>query len=138
MQQWFLYDLISAVFIGIKDMMTKDLTNRYSYIEYIIIANIMVFAFTIVYIFTVKPKLKRPNIKDGLFIFLRLCIVFLIVEPCIFMALKHCNNPGYAKSIINLNTLVAFVLGLFILRNDFEIKNVIGIGLIVGGTLLIY
>ena len=138
MQQWFLYALIAAVFIGIKDMMTKDLTNRYSYIEYIIIANIMVFAFTIVYIFTVKPKLKRPNIKDGLFIFLRLCIVFLIVEPCIFMALKHCNNPGYAKSIINLNTLVAFVLGLFILRNDFEIKNVIGIGLIVGGTLLIY
>ena len=138
MQQWFLYALIAAVFIGIKDLMTKDLTNRYSYIEYIIIANIMVFALTIVYIFTVKPKLKKPNIKDGLFIFLRLCIVFLIVEPCIFMALKHCNNPGYAKSIINLNTLVAFVLGLFILHNDFEIKNVIGIGLIVGGTLLIY
>ena len=133
-----MYALIAAVFIGVKDLMTKDLTNRYSYIEYIIIANIMVFAFTIVYIFTVKPKLKRPNIKDGLFIFLRLCIVFLIVEPCIFMALKHCDNPGYAKSIINLNTLVAFVLGLFILRNDFEVKNVIGIGLIVGGTLLIY
>ena len=138
MQQWFLYALIAAVFIGIKDLMTKDLTNRYSYIEYIIIANIMVFAFTVVYIFTVKPKLKKPNIKDGLFIFLRLCIVFLIVEPCVFMALKHCNNPGYAKSIINLNTLVAFVLGLFILHNDFEIKNVIGIGLIVGGTLFIY
>ena len=138
MQRWFFYALIAAVFIGVKDLMTKDLTNRYSYIEYIIIANIMVFAFTIVYIFTVKPKLKKPNIKDGLFIFLRLCIVFLIVEPCVFMALKHCNNPGYAKSIINLNTLVAFVLGLFILHNDFEIKNVIGIGLIVGGTLLIY
>ena len=138
MQQWFLYALIAAVFIGVKDLMTKDLTNRYSYIEYIIIANIMVFAFTIVYIFTVKPKLKKPNIKDGLFIFLRILIVLLIIEPCIFMALKHCDNPGYAKSIINLNTLVAFVLGLFILKNDFEIKNVIGIGLIVGGTLLIY
>ena len=138
MQIWFLYALIAAVFIGIKDMMTKDLTNRYSYVEYIILANILVFAFTIIYIFTMKPKLKRPNVKDGLFIFLRLCIVFLIIEPCIFMALKHCDNPGYAKSIINLNTLVAFVLGLFILRNDFEVKNVIGIGLIVGGTLLIY
>ena len=138
MQQWFLYALIAAVFIGIKDMMTKDLTNRYSYVEYIILANILVFAFTIIYIFTMKPKLKRPNVKDGLFIFLRICIVLLIIEPCIFMALKHCNNPGYAKSIINLNTLVAFVLGLFILHNDFEIKNIIGIGLIVGGTLLIY
>ena len=138
MQQWFLYALIAAVFIGVKDLMTKDLTNRYSYIEYIIIANIFVFIVTMIYIFTMKPKLKKPDVKDGLFIFLRLCIVFLIVEPCIFMALKHCDNPGYAKSIINLNTLVAFVLGLFILKNDFEVKNIIGIGLIVGGTLLIY
>ena len=138
MQQWFLYALIAAVFIGVKDLMTKDLTNRYSYIEYIIIANIFIFIVTMIYIFTMKPKLKKPDIKDGLFIFLRILIVLLIIEPCIFMALKHCDNPGYAKSIINLNTLVAFVLGLFILHNDFEIKNVIGIGLIVGGTLLIY
>ena len=138
MQQWFLYALIAAVFIGIKDMMTKNLTKKFSYIEYIIIANIFIFIVTMIYIFTMKPKLKRPNVKDGLFIFLRILIVLLIIEPCIFMALKHCDNPGYAKSIINLNTLVAFVLGLFILRNDFEIKNVIGIGLIVGGTLLIY
>ena len=138
MQQWFLYALIAAVFIGVKDMMTKNLTKKFSYIEYIIIANIFIFIVTMIYIFTMKPKLKRPNVKDGLFIFLRILIVLLIIEPCIFMALKHCDNPGYAKSIINLNTLVAFVLGLFILRNDFEIKNVIGIGLIVGGTLLIY
>ena len=138
MQQWFLYALIAAVFIGVKDLMTKDLTNRYSYIEYIIIANIFIFIVTMIYIFTMKPKLKKPNVKDGLFIFLRILIVLLIIEPCIFMALKHCDNPGYAKSIINLNTLVAFVLGLFILKNDFEIKNVIGIGLIIGGTLLIY
>ena len=138
MQQWFLYALIAAVFIGVKDMMTKNLTKKFSYIEYIIIANIFIFIITMIYIFTMKPKLKRPNVKDGLFIFLRILIVLLIIEPCIFMALKHCDNPGYAKSIINLNTLVAFVLGLFILRNDFEVKNVIGIGLIVGGTLLIY
>ena len=138
MQQWFLYALIAAVFIGVKDLMTKDLTNRYSYIEYVIIANIFIFIVTMIYIFTMKPKLKKPDVKDGLFIFLRILIVLLIIEPCIFMALKHCDNPGYAKSIINLNTLVAFVLGLFILHNDFEIKNVLGIGLIVGGTLLIY
>tara|TARA_Y100001973_G_C5168360_1_gene317530 strand:+ start:1010 stop:1426 length:417 start_codon:yes stop_codon:yes gene_type:complete len=138
MQQWFLYALIAAIFIGVKDMMTKNLTKKFSYIEYIIIANIFIFIITMIYIFTMKPKLKRPNVKDGLFIFLRILIVLLIIEPCIFMALKHCDNPGYAKSIINLNTLVAFVLGLFILRNDFEVKNVIGIGLIVGGTLLIY
>ena len=98
----------------------------------------MVFVLTLIYIFTMKPTLKKPNIKDGFYILIRMCIVFLIIEPCIFLALKTCDNPGYAKSIINLNTLVAFVLGLFILKNDFDFKNILGIGFIVGGTLLIY
>ena len=80
MQIWFLYALIAAVFIGVKDLMTKDLTNRYSYVEYIIVANIMVFAFTIVYIFTVKPKLKKPDLKDGLFIFFVADLIVFSIE----------------------------------------------------------
>ena len=97
MQIWFLYALIAAVFIGIKDMMTKDLSNRYSYVEYIIIANIFVFIITLIYIFTMKPKLKRPNVKDGLFIFLRICIVLLIIEPS---STKKWNaNTNFIKMI---------------------------------------
>ena len=138
MKTWFMYALIAAIFIGVKDIMTKDLAKRYNYIEYILIANIMVFILTLIYIFTMKPTLKKPDIKDGFFILIRLCIVFLIIEPCMFLAIKSCDNPGYAKSIINLNTLVAFVLGLFILKTDFNYKSMIGIGLIVGGTFLIY
>ena len=138
MQEWFMYAIIAAIFIGFKDLMTKDIAKRYNYIEYILIANIMVFVLTLIYIFIMKPKFKKPDIKDGFYILIRVCIVFLIIEPCIFFALKTCDNPGYAKSIINLNTLVAFVLGLFILKTEFNYKSVIGIGLIVGGSLLIY
>ena len=138
MQTWFIYALIAAIFIGVKDLITKDITKRYSYIEYILVANLFVFILTLIYIFTMKPTLKKPNFKDGFYILIRIVIVLLVIEPCIFMALKHCDNPGYAKSIINLNTLVAFVLGLFILKSELNYKSVIGIGLIVGGTLLVY
>ena len=138
MQIWFLYALIAAVFIGVKDLMTKDLTKRYSYIEYILVANLFVFILTLIYIFTMRPTLKKPNFKDGFYILIRIVIVLLVIEPCIFMALKHCDNPGYAKSIINLNTVVAFVLGLFILKSELNYKSMIGIGLIVGGSLLVY
>ena len=138
MQTWFIYALIAAVFIGVKDLITKDITKRYSYIEYILVANLFVFILTLIYIFTMRPTLKKPNFKDGFYILIRIVIVLLIIEPCIFMALKHCDNPGYAKSIINLNTLVAFVLGLFILKSELNYKSMIGIGLIVGGTLLVY
>ena len=125
-------------FIGFKDLITKDITKRYSYIEYILVANLFVFILTLIYIFTMRPTLKKPNFKDGFYILIRIVIVLLVIEPCIFMALKHCDNPGYAKSIINLNTLVAFVLGLFILKSELNYKSMIGIGLIVGGTLLVY
>ena len=138
MQTWFIYALIAALFIGVKDLITKDLTKRYSYIEYILVANLFVFILTLIYIFTMRPTLKKPNFKDGFYILIRIVIVLLVIEPCIFMALKHCDNPGYAKSIINLNTLVAFVLGLFILKSELNYKSMIGIGLIVGGTLLVY
>ena len=138
MKTWFMYALIAAIFIGVKDIMTKDLAKRYNYIEYILIANIMVFILTLIYIFTMRPTLKKPDIKDGFYILIRLCIIFLIIEPCMFLAIKSCDNPGYAKSIINLNTLVAFILGLFILKTDLNYKSILGIGLIVGGTFLIY
>ena len=138
MQTWLIYALIAALFIGVKDLITKDITKRYSYIEYILVANLFVFILTLIYIFTMRPTLKKPNFKDGFYILIRIVIVLLIIEPCIFMALKHCDNPGYAKSIINLNTLVAFVLGLFILKSELNYKSMIGIGLIVGGTLLVY
>ena len=138
MQTWFIYALIAALFIGVKDLITKDITKRYSYIEYILVANLFVFILTLIYIFTMKPTLKKPNFKDGFYILIRIVIVLLVIEPCIFMALKHCDNPGYAKSIINLNTLVAFALGLFILKSELNYKSMIGIGLIVGGTLLVY
>ena len=138
MQEWYLYALIAAVFIGIKDMMTKDITKRFSYIEYVIVANIFVFILTLIYIFTMRPTIKKPNVKDGFYILIRILIVLLVVEPCIFTALKTCDNPGYAKSIINLNTLVAFVLGMFILKTELNYKSMMGIALIVTGSLLIY
>ena len=138
MEEWYFYALIAAIFIGIKDMMTKDITKRFSYIEYIIVANIFVFILTLIYIFTMKPTIKKPNVKDGFYILIRILIVLLVIEPCIFTALKTCDNPGYAKSIINLNTLVAFVLGMFILKTELNYKSMMGIALIVSGSLLIY
>ena len=106
MQIWFFYALVAALFIGIKDMITKDITTKYTYVEYVLIANFIIFILTIIYILTMKPVIKKPNLRDGFYIFIRIAIVLIIIEPCIFMALKYCKNPGYAKSIINLIYLI--------------------------------
>ena len=76
-------------------------------------ANFIIFIGTIIYIVVTKKditKIQKPNVKEFIVILIRLLIVYLIVEPCIFNSLKYCDNPGYAKSVINLNTLFLLIL----------------------------
>ena len=61
-------------------------------------------------------------------------VVYLIIEPCIFNSMKFCKNPGYAKSIINLNTLFVFVLAVFFLKAEFDKQKILGIILITSGA----
>ena len=105
MEQWMVYGMIAAMFIAVRDIFSNDLINRYDYKEYIIYANIILFIFTMIYIYVYDVKLKKPKYTDLFIIIIRIIIVYMIIEPCIFYSIKYCNNPGYAKSIINLNTL---------------------------------
>ena len=107
------------------------------YTNYVIIANIVVFIGTILYLNFSKYKIKKPNFKDMGIIVLRLIIVYLIIEPSIFNALKGTNNPGYAKSIINMNTLFLFLLALIFLNAKFTFEKLVGILIILIGGYLI-
>ena len=105
MQKWLPYAFIAAVFIAVRDFISKDIILKYDYIDYIIIANFIIFIETIVYILVMNKditKIKSPDFKELMTILLRLFIVYMIVDPCIFNSLKYCDNPGYVKSIINL------------------------------------
>lgn len=134
MEKWMIYGLIAAMFIAVRDVFSKDLINRYDYTEYVIYANIIVFIFTIIYIYAYDVTLKTPNYSDLFVIIIRLIIVYMIIEPCIFYSIKYCNNPGYAKSIINLNTLFVFIMAIFFLKAEINIKKFIGIIMIIGGS----
>ena len=140
MEKWLPFALIAAVFIAIRDFISRDIVNKYNYTEYVILANIIIFIGTIIYIIIKKKdisKIKRPNSKELIVILIRLLIVYLIVEPCIFNSLKYCDNPGYAKSIINLNTFFLLVLALIFYKVEFNRKKIFGVVLLIGGTYFI-
>ena len=132
-----MYGLLAAIFIAIRDIFSKDLINRYHYIDYIILANIIVFITTVIYLMVTKRTIKVPNNKDFIIILLRLLIVYMIIEPSIFYSIKYCENPGYAKSIINLNTLFVFILAFFFLKAKVDKKKIFGILLIISGSYYI-
>ena len=128
-----IYGLIAAIFIALRDVFSKDLINRYDYVDYILVANIIVFIGTLIFIFVTKREIKIPDTKDFLTIFLRLLVVYMIIEPAIFYSIKYCKNPAEAKSIVNLNTLFVFVLAVIFLKQKIDMKKILGIILIFGG-----
>ena len=105
METWLFYALLAAVFISIRDVISLDFIKRYDYIQYMVIANIIIFIGTMGYVFTSGIKIQKPNLKDFLIILIRILIVYLIIDPSVYNSIKNCDNPGYAKSIISLNYL---------------------------------
>ena len=140
MEKWIPFAVLAAIFIAVRDFISKDIINKYNYKDYIILANFIIFIGTIIYIVVTKKditKIQKPNAKELIVILIRLLIVYLIVEPCIFNSLKYCDNPGYAKSVINLNTLFLLILALVFYKTEINKKKIFGVLLLVGGTYFV-
>ena len=138
MKQWIFYGLIAALFISLRDFFSKGLFDRYGYIDFIIYANIILFIGTFIYIYITNYKFKKiPDKYDFLMMLLRIFVVYLIIEPSMYYSIKYCENPSYAKSIINLNTLFIFILSIIFLKSKINYLNLLGILLIIIGSYCI-
>jgi len=132
------YALVAAVFIAIRDVFSSKIARKYNYIDYIVHANILVFLGTMVYVLFSKKKIKIiDNYSDLFTIILRLFIVYLIVEPCIYNSFKNTNNPSKASTVINLNIVVLFLITIVFLNKKIDFKQFMGIVLILGGFFCI-
>lgn len=134
METWLLYALLAAVFISIRDIVSLDFIKRFDYVQYMVIANIIIFIGTMIYVFTTGFKIQKPKLNDFVIILVRLLIVYFIIDPSIYNAIKNCDNPGYAKSIISLNTLFVFFLAAFIYKSKITMKKIAGVLLMLGGS----
>ena len=64
MKEWVIYALIAALFIAVLDVISLDLIKRMNYTNYIIIANIIIFIATMIYLNISNYKVEKPNLKD--------------------------------------------------------------------------
>ena len=138
MELWMKYALVAAVFIAIRDVFSSKIARKYNYIDYIVHANIFVFLGTMAYVIFTKKKIKIiDNYSDLFTIVLRLFIVYLIVEPCIYNSFKNTNNPSKASTVINLNMFILFLITIVFLNKKIDFKQFLGIILILGGFFCI-
>jgi len=134
METWLFYALLAAVFISIRDVISLDFIKRYDYIQYMVLANIIIFIGTMIYVFTTGFKIQKPKLNDFVVILIRLLIVYFIIDPSIYNSIKNCDNPGYAKSIISLNTLFVFFIVAFIYKSKIDAKKIAGIVMMLAGS----
>ena len=134
METWLFYALLAAVFISIRDVISLDFIKRYDYIQYMVIANIIIFIGTMIYIFATDFKIQKPKLNDFVIILIRLSIVYFIIDPSIYNSIKNCDNPGYAKSVISLNTLFVFFIVAYMYKSKIDAKKIAGIILMLGGS----
>ena len=64
-------------------------------------------------------------------------ITVAVIAPCEVLSLKYCKTPGQSKSIINLNTLFVFVLGIIFFNDKFSMRTLLGIMLTIIGIYLV-
>ncbi len=140
MEKWIPYAIVAAIFIAVRDLISKDILNMYTYSDYVIVSNIIIFIGTIVYLLYSKKditKIRPPKFKELMTISVRLLLIYIIIDPCIFNSLKLCNNPGYAKSIINLNTIILIALAFIFYKSEINMKKIIGIMIVLFGTYFV-
>tara|TARA_Y100000022_G_C13056471_1_gene286860 strand:- start:182 stop:601 length:420 start_codon:yes stop_codon:yes gene_type:complete len=138
MELWMKYALVAAVFIAIRDVFSSKIARKYNYIDYIVHANILVFLGTMAYVIFTKKKIKIiDNYNDLFTIVLRLFIVYLIVEPCIYNSFRNTSNPSKASTVINLNMFILFLITIIFLNKKINFKQFLGIVLILGGFFCI-
>ena len=139
MDLWVQYALIAALFLSVKNMISKHLSERYKYIDYLIYAITLSFIAVWFYVFATGYKPGKIETSDIGIILFRLLIVYAIIDPAIYKAFKTCSNPGKASCIINLEVILTFILSVIFLRSEIEPRSIIGmIMMIVGGFMVSY
>jgi uncharacterized membrane protein len=139
MDLWVQYALVAALFLSVKNMISKHLSEKYKYIDYLIYAITLSFIAVWFYVFATGYKPGKIETGDIGIILFRLLIVYAIIDPAIYKAFKTCSNPGKASCVINLEVILTFILSVIFLRSEIEPRSIIGmIMMIVGGFMVSY
>jgi len=137
MELWVQYSLIAALFLSVKNMISKHLSEKYKYIDYLIYAISFSFIGVWAYVFCTGYKPGTIDNHDIGIILFRILIVYAIIDPAIYKAFKTCANPGKASCIINLEVILTFILSVIFLKSDLEPKSIIGMILMIGGGYMV-
>jgi drug/metabolite transporter (DMT)-like permease len=136
-----MYGLIAAFLIASRDIFTKHFSKKYTTCEHLLYYYVLCGFFIVSYCIYKKYYLKesvRMIEKDDWWKYILMALVTVtIISPCETLSLKHCKTPGQSKSVVNLNTIFVFFLGMIFLKDKFSLKTLFGIALTIIGLYFV-
>ena len=142
MEQWVIYAMVAAILIACRDIFTKKFSTKYSPVEHLLYYYLLC-GFFIILLALYKKYVQGERIRiiETEDLWKYIIVAFLgavIISPCQILAIKNCDNPGKSASIINLNSIVSFLIALYLIKGaKLEVKTVIGILFAIFGVYLI-
>lgn len=142
MESWIFYAGVAAFLIAMRDIFTKKFTSKYSAIEHLLYYYILC-GFFIILLALYKSKVQGETIRfielKDLWPYLLVAgVSTIIISPCQFLSLKSCDNPGKSKAIVNMNSIITFILALYFIKGTkITAKSVFGIILAAFGVYLV-
>ena len=142
MQSWIIYGITAAILLASRDLFTKNYTQKYTASEhllyYYVLCGIIIAAYTCYRRFYLKENIKIIE-KDDIWKYAIVAgVTVIIIAPCEVLSIQKSKNPGAARAVTNLNTLILFIVSIYFLKTEkITMKKMIGILLTVGGIFLI-
>ena len=139
MDLWVQYALVAALFLSVKNMISKHLSDKYQYLDYLVYAITFSFVGVWLYVFATGYKPGKIENNDIVIILFRILIVYAIIDPAIYKAFKACSNPGKLSCVITVEVVLTFILSVIFLKSEIEPRSIIGIILMLtGGYFVTY
>ena len=142
MKMWIIYGLIAAILVASRDIFTKKIVKKYTTTEHLlyfyIMCGLFITAYALYQYFWKQEQIHCIEATDiwkyAIFAFFTVAII----APCQTLSLKHCQNPGQARSVMSLNIIFAFLFGiLFLKQSTFSARTLFGILLTVAGIYFV-
>jgi uncharacterized membrane protein len=133
---WFAYALLGGVCFGLHAILTQlTLTKEFTPM----VVNTYFFSLGTVILWVYSALTKETAVPDSRTAvkLLLLALLSVIGFWSLFKGYGLAPNPGYVRAVFSVNVIVAFVLSLLLFDATVNVVSMLGIALVIVGTVLL-
>ena len=143
METWIIYGIVAAILISTRDLFTRSISNKYTASEHIlyyyVLCGIIIAGYSCYRKFHMKEKIRMID-KNDIWKYVVVAVVTVtIITPCEVLSVTKSKNPGTARALTNLNTVILFFVSVYFFKTEkITIQKIIGILMTLVGIFLIF